>query len=466
MTPMPPSTALALSHPPHRRRTQLERRFVPISVALCVFLGYLTFALREHSRFKTTAYDLGIFGQAVRSYANLHLPESEIRTATAPEGFDASAYPLLGDHFHPILAILGPIYRLFPHIETLLIAQALLVGVSTYVISWSASKYLGRRWPAFCIGTAYGLSWGLQELIGFDFHEVAFAVPLVALAGGAYLDGRWVASAWWASTLMLVKEDLGATSAVLGIILIRYHRKAGLLLFGASIIATALIVLVALPAFSPNGQYGYITQPHDYGFLDGWRDKACTLLALAAVTAGLAFRSPFVLLALPTLVWRMFSSNPEYWGTTHHYSAVLMPILFIALIDAARRNRSFPMSIPLLISLLLFFGRPLSEMATEKFWLDDPRLVASRTAIDLVPPDGEVATSNSLAPHLTDKAKVYIATYGVLDKRKSIEWLVVDVHGGWRSEESIAALRDAEEGGWQRIFADQGIHVLKRPVSE
>jgi len=45
-------------------------------------------------------------------------------------------------------------------------------------------------------------------------------------------------------------------------------------------------------------------------------------------------RSPLLLAAVPTLAWRFWSTNPSYWGTGYQYSAVLMPITFVAFLDA------------------------------------------------------------------------------------------------------------------------------------
>ncbi|MGW0737036.1 DUF2079 domain-containing protein [Streptomyces sp. NPDC002851] len=203
---------------------------VPVLLSLAVFTAYALLSLREHARFGTTGYDLGIFGQAVRAMAELRPPASEIRTATAPDSFTGSAYPLLGDHFHPVLALLAPLYALVPRVETLLLAQSALVATSTYVVARTAARHLRQPFTPALIGAAYGLSWGLQQLVAFDFHEVAFAVPLLALACAALLDGRWTPAAWWAGALLFVKEDLGATTAVFGLLLARHHRRAGLTL--------------------------------------------------------------------------------------------------------------------------------------------------------------------------------------------------------------------------------------------
>ncbi|URM90831.1 DUF2079 domain-containing protein [Streptomyces sp. MRC013] len=430
-----------------------------------VLLVYAYFALREHQRFGTTGYDLGIFGQGVRAYAELRTPASEIRTATAPTAFSGEAYPLLGDHFHPILALLAPLYLLAPRVESLLLAQAALVAGSAYVMANAAGRHLGRPWAALSLGLAYGFSWGLQELIAFDFHEVAFAVPLLALACSAYLDGRWVAAAWWASGLLLVKEDLGLTAAVLGVLLLRHHRRAGLALCVGATAATGLVTLVVVPALAPDGRYGYLNQQYPYGLLDGWSVKSQTLVALLAVTAGLVLRSPLGLLTLPTLLWRLTSPNPAYWDAALHYSAVLMPIAFAALVDALRKDARLPLLIPLAVMVLMLPAKPLGDLATPDFRRVSPREAAARAAVDRVPTGVRVAASNSLAPHLIDRTRTYLAVRRVLQEHTDIDWIAVDVREPFPAGEAAAVVRIAEARGWARVHSDGDMVVLRRPAA-
>ena len=70
------------------------------------------------------------------------------------------------------------------------------------------------------IGAAYGLSWGLQQMIDFDFHEIAFAVPLLACSLSALLRGKVRAAAVWALPLVFVKEDQGFTVAAIGVVIV------------------------------------------------------------------------------------------------------------------------------------------------------------------------------------------------------------------------------------------------------
>ena len=53
-------------------------------------------------------------------------------------------------------------------------------------------------------------------MVNFDFHEIAFAVPLLAFSLSALVRGRARATMWWALPLVLVKEDQGFTVAAIG----------------------------------------------------------------------------------------------------------------------------------------------------------------------------------------------------------------------------------------------------------
>lgn len=203
--------------------------------------------------------------------------------------------------------------------------------------------------------------------------------------------------------------------------------------------------------------------------------KAATIGLLLGISAGLCLLSPLVLLALPTLAWRFLSPNTAYWGPDHHYSAVLMPIVFLALIDALRRlpdrgeegaagDRRVRrgLATPALFALLLLPALPLRDLADTGFWQDSPRRSATRAALAQIPDGARVAASNHLAPHLTDRATVHLATHGVLERRPDLEWLIADTHEHWPPGGVHAALRDAETRDWHRVYARDGVVIWRR----
>lgn len=447
----------------------------PAALALLTTVVYAAFALRRHSLFRTYGYDLGIFDQSVRSYASGHLPVSTIRSDSAPTGPWGHGFPLLGDHFSPIVGVLGPLYRMWPHVELLLIAQPVLVGWSVFVIARRAA-------PRWWIPGAYAASWGLQQLVGFDFHEAAFAVPLITMALDAYLAERWVACAWWASGLLLVKEDCGLTLAVFGVLMWRHDRRIGRVLCVVGPVASALLMFVVIPHFNPEHVYPYmqstgrqstagsaLSRPWLIPVHLVWPAvKMKTLAILLAPTAFLALRSPLILVAVPTLVLRFASDDRMYWGTDYHYSAVLMPIVFYALIEALRRQpfwghrtaRWLPVTVTA-VTIALVPLSPLRSVFDPAFWHDGPRTSSARQAVAMVPDGARVAAGNALAPHLTDTAEVYLATDSVFAHAR-FDWIVLDTaDDDWLSH-SATILGQARSAGFRQVFSASGYVVLRR----
>jgi uncharacterized membrane protein len=178
-------------------------------IALVTFIAYDTISVFKYLRLDPGSWDLGIFTEYVKQLAHLHAPVVSIRGA----GFN-----LLGDHFQPIVGLLAPLFRVFPTPATLLVAQALLTAASVVPVCRAAQELLGT-WASRGIGLAYGFSWGLQQMVNFDFHEIAFAVPLLAFSLSALVRRRPRPAILWALPLVFVKEDQGFTVAAIGLVM-------------------------------------------------------------------------------------------------------------------------------------------------------------------------------------------------------------------------------------------------------
>ncbi len=96
--------------------------------------AYTVLALVRFRTYEPTSYDNAIFEQAVAGYAGFEAPIVAIK---------GPGFNLLGDHFSPVIALLGPVYRLFPAAQTLMAAQAVLIAVSVYVVASLALRRLG-----------------------------------------------------------------------------------------------------------------------------------------------------------------------------------------------------------------------------------------------------------------------------------------------------------------------------------
>lgn len=98
------------------------------------------------------SWDLAIFSELAKAYAHFQTPIVPVK---------GDGYNLLGDHFHPILILLGPIWRLFPTPLSLLITQDLLLAFSAWPLTRLASR-LTNQWVAGGLGLVYVLSWGCR----------------------------------------------------------------------------------------------------------------------------------------------------------------------------------------------------------------------------------------------------------------------------------------------------------------
>jgi uncharacterized membrane protein len=386
----------------------------PGRLTLTFFAAYTALSVCKHRHLGSGAYDLGIFTQAVRSYAELQPPVSELKGAR---------FNLLGDHFHPILATLAPAYRLFPTPVTLLVAQAALFAISIIPVARLAADRFGER-AGSAVGLAYGLSWGIQRAVRFDFHEIAFAVPLLAFSLEQLARRRWAAAVAWAVPLVTVKEDLGITVAAIGAyIFCQGARRLGAAVVAGASAATVLTVLVIIPAFNPAHRYPY----QDTAAWSGNPllrlvmpvTKEQTMVALLLPTAFLVLRSPLALLVLPTLGWRFWATNPAYWGTAFHYNAVLMPVIFVAFSDGLSRlspakrpvnkllrQAAVPCSVIIVIVGTVAGPSPLARLADPATWELSPQVRAARAALAVIPDGADVAAANRLAPQLVARCHV------------------------------------------------------------
>jgi uncharacterized membrane protein len=429
------------------------------ATAVVAFGAYAAISLFRLMQLNPSSWDLGIYTEYVKQYADLRAPIVDIR---------APGFNLLGDHFQPIVAVLAPFFRIFPSSATLVVGQALLVATSIFPVSQLAREKLGVG-PGRAIAVAYGFSWGLQQLAQFDFHEIAFAVPLLAFSLSALVRGHTRAAVGWALPLVFVKEDQGFTVAAIGIYLIvaglrapipdprnpadpagRGRMKAGQFLliwgFAWSFVAIGLII----PHFNPVHLYQYWSDggvlapgghPSVVGMigqlLHAWPDKLQTLVMLLLPTAFIALRSPLVLIAAPSLLLRFIATDSSFWGTYWHYNATVMPIIFVAAIDALARihaamdadadagpgawasgrhgpwraalagARRYGAAMMVAIAVPLALQFPLNQLWNAQTYRISPHVAAAGAAMAQVPDGASVLTTLDLLAPLAARTDTY-----------------------------------------------------------
>jgi uncharacterized membrane protein len=498
----------AVSRPVAPRDEQAPRSVytdpVTWAIALATFGAYAAISLFRLLQLNPSSWDLGIYTEYVKQYAHLKAPIVDIR---------APGFNLLGDHFQPIVAVLAPFFRVFPSSATLLVAQALLTALSVFPVSQVAREKLGVG-PGRAIAVAYGFCWGLQQLAQFDFHEIAFAVPLLAFSLSALVRGHIRATVWWALPLVFVKEDQGFTVAAIGLYLViaglrakeppgvgddqefpgdpatpagltvpadiavsgdpatpadptacggptasggpkasgaNGQLAAGLFLVFWGLAWSFLAIGVIIPHFNPAHHYYYwndggVLAPGGHPSVAGlvrqlfhaWPDKLQTVVLLLLPTAFIALRSPVALIAVPSLLLRFLSTDSSFWGTYWHYNATVMPILFIAAVDAMARieaamdaegpragpagwasgrrglwratqagARRYGAAMMVAIAVPLAFQYPLSKLWNADTYRISPHVAAAEAAMAKVPDGATVQTTLDLLAPLAARTDTF-----------------------------------------------------------
>jgi uncharacterized membrane protein len=464
-------------------------------VAVVVFGAYATLSLFRLLQLAPLSWDLGIYTEYVKKYADLQAPIVDIRGA----GFN-----LLGDHFQPIVALIAPFFRIFPSPGTLLVAQALLTAVSVFPVVQAASDKLGAA-AGRTIGLAYGFSWGLQQMINFDFHEIAFAVPLLAFSLSALLRGRIKAAVVWALPLVFVKEDQGFTVAAIGLLLLagglrtrapdRLMRiRGGALLVVWGLAWSLLAITVIIPHFNPEHRYYYWSDGGVVGSgtpfsviglirqaFYAWPVKLQTVVMLLLPTAFIALGSPLALLTLPSLALRFISTTSNYWGTDWHYNATVMPILFLAAVEVMARWRAAPDAGPawimplragaqrhgaammLAMAAALAFQFPLSNLWHASTYQISPQVAADNAAMARVPDGVTVTTTLNLLASLAARTDTFwIGNSG----NPVTQYIVFDgLNSGYSpAPASVPAFIQQlyPRAGYRVVFEDSDVYVFRR----
>lgn len=465
----------------------------PVGVlALLTFALYAGYGCTRYVQYLAAGWDLGIFDQAVRAYSRFQAPLVPLK---------GPHYNLLGDHFHPVIAVLAPLYWLWDDPRTLLLAQAALFAASVVIVHRFARRRTSARWSTV-LAAGYALGWPLQAAADFDVHEVAFAVPLLAWAIDA-LDRRADRALLVAGlVLLLVREDMGAVVVLLGLlrlalgwadggrtgraptraarhtapspvqdtpwgavprrVLDRWrgraararvrgpaaHARAGLtrggLVGGGLVVAGVVGYLVAtvlvLPHFSPTGRFGYWSYDalgpdlpsalasiarhpvHAAQLFVTPHVKLVTLAWLFGLLLLLPLRSPYVLLAVPLLAERFWSSRENLWTTEFHYSAVVWPVLVLAAVDGAQRlvprwRPALTAALAVVVLAVPVMGTattsglwPLHRLVTGAAFRWTPHMADQAAILALVPPGTCVEADDRLTPHLTRTNRVSVPT--------------------------------------------------------
>jgi uncharacterized membrane protein len=460
---------------------------VVIGAAVLWTSALTTVAFTRHTTYRTHRFDLGNMVQAVWSTAH-----GRFLDVTLGNGEQASR---LASHADPILALLAPLWLLWPSPELLLLVQTVGLAAAALPIFWLGRKHSQSPKIGAAIALAYLLFPATLWNGVIDFHPVSLAVPLIAFAIWFLDDDRLVPFAVCAALAGTTEEQVPLLVGLVGIgYALRNRRYAfGFVVAATGVTWSALNVLVLIPHFG-HGTSPALARYKSFGSSPG--EIATTFLvhplkvleaatgatdlkylALFAVPLlGLFVAAPAIAMgAVPQLVLNLTSS---FWSTNqiaYQYSLPIVAFLFpasaVGLRALSPRHRT-------LASLGMLFLVTLSAIALgpgtgkDKYALahspGKDHLAALEAATAMIPPAARVSATNQIGGHLS--ARRYVYSFPVI---RHADWVVVDVSDPWlairgeRDDPKAFAryLNDIRTNvHWRLVCGSSGVLVFARQV--
>ncbi len=162
------------------------------------------FDLTRHAKTNSTRFDLGNAEQIIWNGAHGRWFQS-----TDPYG--TATVSRLAYHADFFLMVLVPVYALAPYTQTLLLLQVLAIASSFLAVYLLARAWTKSAAWGFGLAALFAISPALHWMTLFDFHAVAFAVPLILWAVWAMHKQRYGWMFVLAGLAMLTKEEIGMT---------------------------------------------------------------------------------------------------------------------------------------------------------------------------------------------------------------------------------------------------------------
>jgi uncharacterized membrane protein len=438
-------------------------------------------SISRHLEYQSARFDLGNMTQAVWSTAHGHFLE-----ITTQDGLQINR---LGVHADPFLALLAPLWWVWPSPLMLLVLQALAVSSGALPVFWLARKHLASERAAAHFALAYLVYPAVQFnafTVGNGVHAASFAAPLVLWALWFLDEGRLLPFAVFALLAASTKEQMPLVVGCLGIwYAARRGRKGvGLAIFGVGLALTVIDFLVVIPHFAPHGftpfrdRYtqvggtpaGIVTT----GLTHPLRDlhviltthKLVYVALLLAPFLGLWALEPWLIIgAVPDFAINLLSNHGDQTMVSYHWTAGIVPYVVAASVfGAARLRRQVDrLSLYVLAAALataVYSPFLLGVRDVKEAFPSNPIHQTKADALRLVPAGVPVSASNQLAGYLSARRRLLVFPY-VSDAR----WVVVDERDPTYDDVTYyraAVARLRASAAWQTLYAARGIIVLHR----
>ncbi|MFA6553536.1 MAG: DUF2079 domain-containing protein [Patescibacteria group bacterium] len=400
----------------------------------------------KYNHFGYNAMDLGIYSQVFFNTAHGRLFE-----------FSIHPHSYLGDHFELIILALAPLYAACQSPVTLLILQVLALTAAAWPLYLIAKKILPSHF-SLLVALAWLINPFVWNMAFFEFHILPFAIILIFFTYYFFERKKFLTFAVFSALSLTVREDVSLVIAMFGCLSLIQRRSWKWFLWPIVTGGIWFIVSMQLTGFfNMYGSYKFLSMYPWLGDTMTAALKTITqkpwLLIIHLITFKNALLSiglmlplaalPLVkpkTLALGTLVAiQLFLSG---FGPTvvleTHYTALLLPVLFISAIaglsyltsNTTAQNDKKPFILRyrwlygIVISTAIIYAfvfiSPIAALGRSLFsdpWDKNTVKINTRAVQQILPQDAVAAGYDYLGP-LANRKQLYSLNYAFLGKKQ------------------------------------------------
>ncbi len=347
-----------------KNTTQATNKYqILLWIFIIVYIVYFSwFTILRYQTLYASYFDLGIMHQTVyNTYMAIKTGDwsrfLEMTNIYGPEQIKRMAI-----HNDLFLALLAPLYFIYQSPATLLVIQALVLGLGTLAvykiagIIFKKNKYKNQFSLLFSL--TYLLYPPLQLANIFEFHAVTLSTTFLLFMFHFWLSRRYNLSFLFFALALLTKEQVALTTSFFGIYLLFFaeekNKKIAYKIIFFSLIWFLVSVFLIIPYFRSGNEhfalkyfdwakenplfasFKVIANPKTYSYL----------FNLLGPLGFLSLLSPIqLLIALPELAINLFSKNPNLRNIIYHYTSVITPFVFISAIYGLKKLTNYKLRI-------------------------------------------------------------------------------------------------------------------------
>jgi len=470
-------------------------------VAYIIYFSFFTI-LRKNTLY-ASYFDLGIMNQTVYNTFQAIKTNDYSRFLEQTNPFGPDQIKRMAIHNDILLAIFSPLYFIFPGPETLLVVQALILGLGGWFIYKICLKVFEKNQYkkifSLIFVFAYLMYPPLQKANMFEFHAVTLSTTFLLAMFYFWLIKKPRLSLIFFILSIFSKEQVALTTAMFGIYTLYdvYKNKRKMSPFGLLILTLSIAwfffsMLWIIPHFRGGvhfalkyyGDFGETPTKVLLGVFKNpaslakylWRSDTQDYFWLILGPLGLlALFSPLqLLICLPELGINLLSNSLAMRGIYFQYTAVITPFVFIGSIYGANNILKLKdQSSRLIIALILlstlgfaYFKGPLPLAKKQEVhpfkYPQKERKEATFWAETLKNESYKISTTGHLAPLFTSRRYFYTfsTNYSLAD------YLVLqpnEIYNGFEKDKLIPIYEKfKKDKQFQLIYQEENFEVYKK----